>query len=178
VPRRIKPDIPPGAAQKIAKALDDIDAPKPRRVARPGPDESRLAQAARLRDGNRQNVYGGMSMDYNGHRYSTHGRSSGDAHAEGDLLGRMRRQIADREGIRPEQVDLRQGSDARVYSEFSPCDTPKRNCRRLLDDSLPPGTEVTYSWPSSPRSARDASIDARDDAVGQLFQNGTPGPMP
>ncbi len=35
--RRKKPDIPPGAAKKVAEALDNIDAPKPRKVAKPGP---------------------------------------------------------------------------------------------------------------------------------------------
>jgi hypothetical protein len=208
VARRIKPDIPPGAAKKIAKALDNIDAPKPRKARapsaprRPRSDpnagvpgayrpvrygdtpESRIAQQARLNDGNRSNVYGGMSMDYDGRRYSTHGRSSGDVHAEGDMMDRMRRDIADHqnrgrppgEHIRPEDVDLRRGSNAQVYVEYSPCDTRPRYCQDQLRDSLPGDTQVSYSWPWQPRDVRDQSRADAAEAIGQLFQRGTPGP--
>ena len=199
--KRIKPSIPPGAAKKIAKALDNIDAPTPRKAraprATPRPrsnpdapvpsgyrqarygstDESQIAQRARLADRNSDHIYGGMSMDYNGQRYSTHGRSSGAAHAEGDMLDRMRQQIAQREGIGPDQVDLTRGSNARVYVEFSPCDTRPRYCQDLLRNNLPPGSDVSYSWPWQPRGVRDESRAARDAAVDVLFQRGTAGPI-
>lgn len=195
---RRKPDIPPGAAKKIAEALDDIDAPKPRKKAAPKPkprssrdnpvpskyqkveygstEQSRLAQTERLNDNNRSNVYGGATFDYNGKSHSVAGRSSSDVHAEGDMLNRMRQKIAEQEGISPQDVDLKQVTNAKVYVEFSPCDTRPRNCQRLLDDNLP-GAEVSYSWPWNPRSVRDASRAAQKDAVGKLFQNGTPGPI-
>lgn len=188
------------SAKKIAKAIDDIDAPKPRKVSPPrarrprsNPDapvpsgyrpvrygytpESRIAQQGRLTDSNRGNVYGGMSIEYNGTTYAAHGRSSGSAHAEGDMLDRMRQQIAQREGVRPDQVDLRQGSNARAFVEFSPCDTRPRYCQDLLRDSLPDGTDVTYSWPWQPRSERDASRETLGNAVEALFRRGTPGPI-
>ncbi|WP_208648670.1 hypothetical protein [Micromonospora inaquosa] len=198
--KRPKPDLPPGAAKKIAEALDDIDAPEPRKAApkpRPKPrsardapvparyrqlgygttDESKLAQAERLKDGNTKNIYGGATFDHNGQKYSVAGRSSSEAHAEGDMLDRMRQEIAAREGISPEDVDLKQVTKAKVFVEFSPCDTRPRRCQQLLDDELPAGTDVSYSWPWNPRDVRDASRLAQTNAVTKLFQRGTPGPI-
>jgi hypothetical protein len=199
VARRKKPDIPPGAARRIAEAIEEIDAPKPRKALTPsGPrtrsnpndpvpggyqrvgygttTESQIAQAARLKHNNQDNVYGGMSMDYNGRQYSTYGRSGQDGHAENDMLDRMRQRIGEQEGVSPDEVDLRQGSNANVYVEFSPCDTRPRYCQDVLRDHLPPGSNVSYSWPWQPRSARGEARDARDEAIATLFQRGTPGP--
>jgi hypothetical protein len=172
----------------------DPEVPKPSRRPRRDPDgpvpanyrqvgygetpESQLAQAARLRDGNRDNLYGGATFkDSQGNTYEVDGRADSTKHAEGDLLKKMRQEIADRQGISPDQVDLRtELRDVQLYVEFSPCPTGNR-CQDMLDEYLPAGSQVQYSWPWQPRSAQDSSRQNLSEALTDLFTRKRPGPQ-
>ncbi|MEV6237549.1 nucleic acid/nucleotide deaminase domain-containing protein [Lentzea sp. NPDC051838] len=193
---KIAADVPkgrPGGKRRRPPRQRDPDVPKPSRKPRRNPDgpmpshyeqvgygdtpESQLAQAARLRDGNRDNLYGGATFrDSQGNTYEVDGRADSTKHAEGDILKKMRQEIADRQGISPDQVDLRtELRDVRLYVEFSPCPTGNR-CQDMLDEYLPPGSQIQYSWPWQPRSAQDSSRQSLSEAVDDLFTRKRPGP--
>ncbi|GAA0221830.1 hypothetical protein GCM10010492_19920 [Saccharothrix mutabilis subsp. mutabilis] len=181
-----------GRGRRRPSRQRDPEVPKPGRSPRRDPDgpvpahyqqvaygqtpESQLAQAARLRDENRDNLYGGATFrDSQGNSYQVDGRADATKHAEGDILKQMRRQIAERQGTTPDRVDLRtELRDVRLYVEFSPCPTGNR-CQDMLDQYLPPGSEIQYSWPWQPRSAQDSSRQALADAVDDLFTRKRPG---
>ncbi|MFI9812589.1 nucleic acid/nucleotide deaminase domain-containing protein [Saccharothrix variisporea] len=182
----------PRAGRRRASRQRDPEVPKPARSPRRDPDgpmpahyrqvaygqtpESQLAQAARLRDGNRDNLYGGATFrDSQNNTYQVDGRADATKHAEGDILKQMRQKIAEQQGIRPDQVDLRaELRDVRLYVEFSPCPTGNR-CQDMLDQYLPPGSEIQYSWPWQPRSEQDSSRQSLADAVNDLFTRKRPG---
>jgi hypothetical protein len=137
--------------------------------------ESRLAQAARLRDGSRKNVYGAVTWtDPDGHTYRSSAHSDKTGHAEQHLLTNMRRQVAERHHIHPDQVDLTRMSDVRMFVEYSPCDTPPRWCQQDLADNLPTA-QVSYSWPWNPRDIRGQSRDQATAEITTLLQRGTSG---
>lgn len=138
--------------------------------------ESRLAQAARLRDGNSGNLYGGATFrDSQGNTYEVDGKADSTKHTEGDLLKKMRQEIAARQGISPDQVDLRtELRDVKLYVEFSPCPTGNR-CQDMLDQYLPENSEIQYTWPWQPRSEQDSSREKLSDAVKDLFTRNRPG---
>jgi hypothetical protein len=176
-PRQRDPDVP----KPSRRPRRDPDGPVPaqyRQVGYGETPEGRLAQAARLRDGNSDNLYGGATFkDSQGNTYEIDGKADSTKHAEGDLLKKMRQEIAARQGVSPDQVDLRtELRDVKLYVEFSPCPTGNR-CQDMLDEYLPAGAEIQYSWPWQPRSAQDTSRQSLSEAVDDLFTRKRPGPQ-
>lgn len=140
--------------------------------------ESRIAQEARLRDGNRDNLYGGATFkDSKGNEYQVDGKADQTRHAEGDILKKMRQEIAARQGISPDGVDLRtELRDVKLFVEYSPCPTGYR-CQDMLDQHLPEGSAISYSWPRQPRSVHDESRSKLSEAVDILFTRNRSGPL-
>ncbi|MBN6039104.1 nucleic acid/nucleotide deaminase domain-containing protein [Amycolatopsis sp. 195334CR] len=140
--------------------------------------ESQLAQAARLRDNNNRNMYGAATFkDSQGNSYQVSGSSDATKHAEGDIVKNMIQEIAQRQGVRPDQVDLKSElRDVKLYVEWSPCPTGNR-CADLVEQKLPDDAQIQYSWPWQPRDAQASSRDSAKEAIAELFNRGRPGPQ-
>lgn len=158
----------------------DPDAPVPtqyQQVVYGSTIESRLAQARRLQDGSKKNLYGAVRWkDSNGVSYQATAHSDRSGHAEEGLLDEIRAQVAQRYNIRPDEVDFTQITDAKIFVEYSPCNTWPAVCQELIARLLP-DAEVTYGWPWSPRAVRDQSRAALSAAVAKLFERNAVGPV-